>query len=215
MSTRHYWSGSRFLVEWVLVDDAGSPATTAAVTGQVLLPGGATAAMSLDHAVGTNVYLLGYTAAAPGRHGYKLTAVNPIGSEEGSFVVERPTLGLSPIELDPSTAVGYIRLLVSDRDEVDPLLDDADYVALLAAEGSRTLAAAAALETIARSEALVSKKISTQDLSTDGPAVAKELRESAKALRAQAALETTTTTTAAVLPVWSFPDPLSWGDSVL
>ena len=53
------------------------------------------------------------------------------------------------------------------------------------------LAAADALETIAVSEVLVSKKIRTQDLTTDGPAVSAELRALAKRLRdaAQAATD--------------------------
>ncbi len=212
---KRYWEDSRFVVEWVLVDDENVPATSATVTGQVSLPGGGVAAMSTSHAPGTNVYLLGYTPTAAGKHVYKLTATGPTGSEEGEFVVQRSQVGLPPIVVDPSTDIGYMRLLVSDRDEVDPLLDDADYTAFLAAEGSRILGAAAALETIARSEVLVSKKISTQDLSTDGPAVAKELRESAKALRAQAATTTTETSASTALPVWSFPEPSPFGDLAL
>lgn len=51
------------------------------------------------------------------------------------------------------------------------------------------LAAAAALDTIASSEALVQKKIEHLDLKTDGPAVARALREHAKTLRQQAAEE--------------------------
>lgn len=47
-------------------------------------------------------------------------------------------------------------------------------------------AAADALDAIATSEALTSKKIRTQDLSTDGPAVAAELRKQAAGLRARA-----------------------------
>ena len=45
------------------------------------------------------------------------------------------------------------------------------------------LAAADALDTIASSEALVQKKITHLDLQTDGPAVARALREHAKMLR--------------------------------
>lgn len=92
------------------------------------------------------------------------------------------------INTDPASDVGRVRLLITDV--VEPaLFDDAQIDAFLAMEGGVKLAAATALETIARSEALISKKITTQDLSTDGPAVAKELRESAKALREQAAVE--------------------------
>lgn len=92
------------------------------------------------------------------------------------------------ITVDPTTAIGQVRLLTTDLDEASPLLTDAQITALLGMEGqSVKRAAAAALETIATSEALVAKKISTQDLSTDGPAVAKELRDRAKTLREQAA----------------------------
>jgi hypothetical protein len=68
------------------------------------------------------------------------------------------------------------------------LLSDADLAALLTLEGNDVrLAAAQALDIIASSEALVSKKIELLDLKTDGPAVAKALRDHAQRLRAQAA----------------------------
>ena len=51
------------------------------------------------------------------------------------------------------------------------------------------LAAADALEAIAVSEVLVSKKIRTNDLTTDGPAVSAELRALAKQLRDRAERE--------------------------
>lgn len=85
-----------------------------------------------------------------------------------------------------STPVGQVRLLTADTDEANPLLADDQISALLVVERGVKRAAAAALEMIARSEVLISKKITTQDLSTDGPAVAAELRASAKALREQA-----------------------------
>lgn len=47
-------------------------------------------------------------------------------------------------------------------------------------------ASADALEAIAISEVLIAKKIRTQDLSTDGPAVAEALRKLAASLRARA-----------------------------
>lgn len=89
--------------------------------------------------------------------------------------------------IDYSSAVGQVRLLAADTDEANLLLTDEQVTALLGLEGDNVKrAAAAALETIARSEALISKKITTQDLSTDGPAVAKALLDSATALRGQA-----------------------------
>lgn len=88
---------------------------------------------------------------------------------------------------DLATSAGQVRLLIPDTDPDNHLLQDAEITALLALEASDVRrAAAAALELIASSEALVSKKIRTQDLSTDGPAVARELRERATLLRTQA-----------------------------
>jgi hypothetical protein len=92
-----------------------------------------------------------------------------------------------PPSSDLSTDLGVVRLLITDLDVSAYLLTDAQITAFLTLEGTVRLAAAAALETIATSEVLISKKIRTQDLSTDGPAVAKELRERAAALRKQAA----------------------------
>jgi hypothetical protein len=92
------------------------------------------------------------------------------------------------VTIDYTTTVGQVRLLAADADEALPLLSDAQYTALLTMEGSNLrLAAAQALDIMASSEALVSKKIRTQDLQTDGPAVAAELRARAESLRAQAA----------------------------
>jgi hypothetical protein len=86
---------------------------------------------------------------------------------------------------DLTTNEGVVRMLIPDTDPDSYLLDDDELTAMLALEGTVRSAAALALETIASSEAMVSKKIRTQDLSTDGPAVAVELRGRAAALRAQ------------------------------
>ncbi|QKW15377.1 hypothetical protein [Verrucosispora sp. NA02020] len=95
--------------------------------------------------------------------------------------------GDSPFTADPSTPVGMIRLLITDLSEQSPLFTDEQLMALLAAERSSVKrAAAAALETIARSETLIAKHISTNDLTTNGPSVGAELRASAKSLREQA-----------------------------
>jgi hypothetical protein len=90
------------------------------------------------------------------------------------------------VAIDYTTDVGKVRLLIPDTDEANLLLDDGQVTAFLALEGgSVKLAAAQALDTIASSEALVSKVITTQDLSTDGAKVAAELRARAAALRQQ------------------------------
>ena len=82
--------------------------------------------------------------------------------------------------------VEQVRFLIADLDD-PPLLTSEQIDAALAAEGGNDLLAAArCLETIAVSEVLISKKIRTQDLTTDGAAVARELRAQAAALRARA-----------------------------
>ncbi len=88
---------------------------------------------------------------------------------------------------DPATPAGYVRLLLSDiKDEPDQIFTDAEIDAFLAREGGPLRAAAQALDTIADNEALTSKVIRTQDLTTDGAKVADSLRARAKALRDQA-----------------------------
>jgi len=183
---RTYWAGSRFVVEWTIVDDAGDPVSGATVVGEVRPPSGGSTAMSVTSS--GNVFTAGYTAAAAGLHGWALTASGTAeGEEQGTFRVARDTAGLPPITVDPSTDIGRVRLLATDLNDVDPLFEDTQIGAFLTIEsGNVKRAAALALETIAVSEVLVSKKITTSDgLSTDGPAVAKELRDRAAALRKQ------------------------------
>lgn len=92
--------------------------------------------------------------------------------------------------IDYTTPLGQVRLLIADVDETALLLTDAMVQAFLDMQAQDVrLAAAAALDAIASSEVLVSKKIRTQDLSTDGAAVAAELRAQASNLRAQVADE--------------------------
>jgi hypothetical protein len=68
------------------------------------------------------------------------------------------------------------------------ILSDAQIAAAMTLEGDDPrLALAQCLEIEASSEAMIQKRIRVLDISTDGPAVAKELRERAKALREQVA----------------------------
>ena len=85
----------------------------------------------------------------------------------------------------------YVRTLITDDGESSQrLFSDAQLVNLIAhSRWSPLLGAAQALDIIASSEALLSKKITTQDLTTDGPAVAEALRAHAAALRKQYADE--------------------------
>jgi hypothetical protein len=94
----------------------------------------------------------------------------------------------SPIPSDPATPVGLLRLMINDTETGDPVFVDSELQALLAAEGDVVkLAAAQALDIIADDEALTSKVIRTQDLSTDGAKLADSLRKRAAALREQVA----------------------------
>ncbi|WP_431935800.1 hypothetical protein [Micromonospora sp. RP3T] len=191
MTVRELWVGSVFVVEWdlVAVSDA-APLTTAVVAGTVQRPGGTSAPMAVEHQAGTNRWRVSYAPPAAGAYAYRVTAEvdgAPAGAVGGEFAVNRDRTGAAPITLDTAEPVGMIRLLITDTDEAFPLFTDAELGALLAMEGGvLKRAAAAALETIATSETLIGKKISTQDLSTDGPAVAASLMGRAKVLREQA-----------------------------
>ncbi len=95
---------------------------------------------------------------------------------------------MTPEEL--ASAVAYVRLLIGDTDNLNYILSDVEVGLFVTNSPADTrMAAAAALDTIANVEALLSKKIVTQDLSTDGPAVAKALRDGAALLRAQVRAE--------------------------
>lgn len=87
-----------------------------------------------------------------------------------------------------NTPLGQLRALLSQtkqyKDPANPsadpdyLIDDGQLEAYLtiAGDGRLYAAAADALRAMATNEAVVSKKIRTEDLSTDGPAVAAQLR---------------------------------------
>ena len=90
--------------------------------------------------------------------------------------------------MEPTT-LRAIRLHLTDLGP-DYLLSDQDLKALYTDSGqsvARTVASG--LRTIAASELLVSKKISTQDLTTDGPAISAELRALAREWDAKADAE--------------------------
>ena len=92
--------------------------------------------------------------------------------------------------IDYTLPLGQVRLLITDTSnvEADRLFTDGQLEAFLTMRGENVnRAAASALLVMAASEALVSKKIRTQDLSTDGPAVAAELRALAATLEQAAA----------------------------
>lgn len=105
--------------------------------------------------------------------------------------------------VDFATAAGQVRLLINDTTE-DPVFSNDEIAAFLLMEVNNVKRAAAqALDTIAADEALTSKVIVTQDLSTNGAQISKELRARATELRKQAVGTLVGTTMA---PQGSFPD---------
>lgn len=89
---------------------------------------------------------------------------------------------------DLNTDIGKVRLLCTDTDQINNIFEDDEisgFLNMTAYDGDKDvrLAAALALETIATSEALVQKKMSVLDVSTDGPAVAASLMQRAQKLR--------------------------------
>lgn len=84
--------------------------------------------------------------------------------------------------------LAQMRLLAVDIKPGSYLLTDEEYASLFLLEGENVrLGAAAALELMATSHVMLAKKITTQDLSIDGVAVAESLRKSAALLRARVA----------------------------
>lgn len=89
--------------------------------------------------------------------------------------------------------IRLVRRTVADADsKLFTDQDVLDVLAMYAADGDTyrvKLAAADLLDQIAVSEVLLSKKITTQDLSADGPAVSAELRAHARRLRGEVVAE--------------------------
>jgi len=88
---------------------------------------------------------------------------------------------------DLSTDIGKVRLLIGDRDPAASIFRDAEIQAFLDFnDSSLKRAAADAVETLASDQAYVLKAVTTLDITTNGPAVARALREHAATLRSQA-----------------------------
>lgn len=204
MSISVYWISQAIAIDWRLTDIDNNP-TDATVTGTITKPDGSTAAATITHPGATGRYIASHDPTMAGKHAYRLTATGAVDSAvEGYSYVNASLTGFQPITVDPTTSLGMVRLLIADLDPAEPYFTDAQLTALLTLEGASTrLAAAQALDVIASSEAMVSKKIRTQDLQTDGPAVAAELRARATGLRSQAAAGTGDPTTG-VLQVVEF-----------
>jgi hypothetical protein len=86
------------------------------------------------------------------------------------------------------TNIARVRLLITDTDTENPIFQDEEiqeFINMFTIEGETDLfeSAAQALDVIATNEVLIQKRIKILDLSTDGVAESKELRERAKDLR--------------------------------
>lgn len=94
---------------------------------------------------------------------------------------------------DLASNTGKVRLLIPDNNQEDYLLSDAEILAALGMSGDSVYRAAAlCLEIIASSEAMIDRKIKSDNVQTDGPALAAELRARARSLREQAETESST-----------------------
>lgn len=90
--------------------------------------------------------------------------------------------------LDPTTDIGMVRMITQDKNIEQALFSDAEINALLSLNGIDVrLAAAAALDIMASNQVMILKVIRLLDLSTDGAAVARALREHARQLRTDVA----------------------------
>ena len=124
----------------------------------------------------------------PGNYEAELTVTISAGvvkSERFMITVLGKPAGFT---LDPTTDIGMIRTIIQDKDVELALFSDAEINALLALNGSDVrLASAAALDIMASNQAMVLKVIRLLDISTDGAAVARALREHANRLRTDVA----------------------------
>ena len=84
---------------------------------------------------------------------------------------------------DPATDAGKVRLLISDTQDTNHIFEDTEIASFLDISEDPRLAAAMALESIAVSEVLLLKVITTQNLSTHGEKMGRILKELAESLR--------------------------------
>ena len=84
-------------------------------------------------------------------------------------------------------AISEVRVLIPDLDTTNQIFTDAEITLFLSvAKGNDLRAAAFAVDAVATNEALLLKKLTTDDFHVDGPAAADALRKHAAALRAEA-----------------------------
>lgn len=125
--------------------------------------------------------------AAPGNYEAELTVtISPgvVKSERFIITILGKPAGFT---LDETTDIGTVRMIIQDVDAEQALFTDAGITKLLSLHDNDVrLASAAALDIMASSQAMILKVIRTLDLTTDGAAVARALREHAKQLREDA-----------------------------
>lgn len=120
----------------------------------------------------------------------------------------------------PTSPVGKVRVLVGDTEpRIDPETPatPAEYIFsdvfiesyLEINSGNVRFAAADALDTMATNEAMILKKIRTESLQTDGPAVANSIRLHSDRLRARAKQEEEALDAAESVEIVDFNDPVT------
>lgn len=135
-------------------------------------------------------------AASTADSGETWTALAPL-SAAGVWYVKWTVTGTGAnvqydtLEADPppppTEAQDDVRLLIADTNPASRVFSTRQIAQFLRLNGDNVRRAAAqALDVMASNEALVSKVIKTQDLSTDGAKVAEALRKQAAELRRQA-----------------------------
>lgn len=127
-------------------------------------------------------------SATAGNYEAELTVtISPDVIKTERFII---TILAKPVgfTLDETTDIGAVRMLIQDIDAEQALFSDNAITRLLNMNGNDIrLAAAAALDIMASNQVMILKVVRTLDLSTDGAAVARALREHAKQLREDAA----------------------------
>lgn len=86
-----------------------------------------------------------------------------------------------PFTTDPTSNIGRVRILITDRDPLNPIFDDTEIEAFLALESDSVYrASATGLLAIAADQALLLKVVKLLDSSYDGAKLADSLRQLAQ-----------------------------------
>ena len=131
-------------------------------------------------------------------------------------------MAISIYPVDYSTPVGQVRALVGDEEQYPEyagpnettayIFSDDKIKALLALNKDKLkLTAANLIDQLATNEALVSKKIRTEDLQTDGASVANALRLHATSLRAEQNRDDEEDDAENAFEIVDYPSHWTWG----